>query len=615
MSTTEAQDTTKSETTPVGEDSAVKSRKDRPTGSTHFGDADWDEERPDEIGDATWGEVAKACCVHDAKEWGKIFVGACGALFFLYFFLFALELLGNSAKVLGGCRAGGLLSDETNPVAGLVIGELATALIQSSSTTTSIIVSLVGAEAISVNTGIYLVMGANIGTSVTNTIVSMGQMADGAQLERAFAGATVHDIFNLLSVAILFPLEVISHYLYHLTNAMLPDSVGDGEKWEGPIKKIVSPFAGRVLKANKDVIKDIATGKVESCDAYYPVLCLDGIEDYKHCASKCDKDAGEEVGVDCGRVGLITCDKDSGECPGFFQNGASLNDDYISGGVCLVLSLFLLFVCLMALVNVLQRGLAGMSTRIIYKATNVNGLIGIVIGAAITILVQSSSITTSVLTPFVGLGVIQLEQMLPLTLGANIGTTITGLLAAMVSDNVDALQVALCHLFFNISGIVIWYPIPIMRRIPLRGARALGRATRRSRLVPPIYIIVVFFVIPLLLLGLSSLFMQKTVGFTVLGSFLVIGVVLGIARFIWWWKKQEGLQKCLACLDRRTDMNNTMKTLPEDMQFLKSKVSLLAEHTGLPEDEEAGDAQKGSDGTAEEVAPENEEVAIEDKED
>eukprot|EP00569_Conticribra_weissflogii_P012547 CAMPEP_0171384396 /NCGR_PEP_ID=MMETSP0879-20121228/38444_1 /TAXON_ID=67004 /ORGANISM="Thalassiosira weissflogii, Strain CCMP1336" /LENGTH=866 /DNA_ID=CAMNT_0011896667 /DNA_START=2227 /DNA_END=4829 /DNA_ORIENTATION=- len=865
MSTTEAQDPVKSETNKV--ESVIRSRKERPTGSTHFGDADWDEEQVDEIGDATWGEVAKACCVHDAKEWGKIFVGACGALFFLYFFLFALELLGNSAKVLGGCRAGGLLSDETNPVAGLVIGELATALIQSSSTTTSIIVSLVGADAVSVNSGIYLVMGANIGTSVTNTIVSMGQMADGAQLERAFAGATVHDLFNLLSVAILFPLEIISHYLYHLTNAMLPDSVGDGEKWEGPIKKIVSPFAGRVLKSNKDVIKDIATGKVDSCDAYYPVLCLDGIEDYKHCASKCDKDVGEEVGVDCGRVGLITCDKDSGECPGFFQNGASLNDDYISGGVCLVLSLFLLFVCLMALVNVLQdykhcaskcdkdageevgvdcgrvglitcdkasgecpgffqngaslhddyisggvclvlslfllfvclmalvnvlqrglagmstriiykatnvngliamaigtgitilvqsssittsvltpfvglgviqleqmlpltlganigttiglqalaskcdkdageevgvdcgrvglitcdkktgcpaffqnganlhddsisggvclvlslfllivclmglvnvlqRGLAGMSTRIIYKATNVNGLIGIVIGAAITILVQSSSITTSVLTPFVGLGVIQLEQMLPLTLGANIGTTITGLLAAMVSDNVDALQVALCHLFFNISGIVIWYPIPIMRRVPLRGARALGRATRRSRLVPPIYIIVVFFVIPLLLLGLSSLFMQKTVGFTVLGSFLVIGVVLGIARFIWWWKKQEGLQKCLACLDRRTDMNsgfghcpfhlvveeeeglqkclacldrrtdmnNTMKTLPEDMQFLKSKVSLLAEHTGLPEDEEAGDAQKGSDGTAEEVAPENEEVAIEDKE-
>jgi sodium-dependent phosphate cotransporter len=115
-------------------------------------------DHPEEIGDATWSEVCTACCVHDAEGWGKIFVGACAAVFFLYFFLFALELLGNSAKVLGGCSAGGLMGDDTNPVAGLVIGELATALVQSSSTTTSIIVSLVGAEAVSVNSGIYMVM-------------------------------------------------------------------------------------------------------------------------------------------------------------------------------------------------------------------------------------------------------------------------------------------------------------------------------------------------------------------------------------------------------------------------------------------------------------------------
>jgi sodium-dependent phosphate cotransporter len=188
----------------------------------------------------------------------------------------------------------------------------------------------------------------------------MGQMADGAQLERAFAGATVHDIFNLLTVAVLFPLEVITHYLYYLTKAMLPSTITEGEEWEGPIKKIVSPLSDRIIKANKDVVKDIATGKVESCDDYYPVICLDGIEDYSHCAKKCDKDAGEVKGVDCGQVGLITCDKTSGECPGFFQNGASKHDDSVSGGVCLVLALFLLFICLMGLVNVLQRGLAGM---------------------------------------------------------------------------------------------------------------------------------------------------------------------------------------------------------------------------------------------------------------
>jgi len=228
----------------------------------------------------------------------------------------------------------------------------------------------------------------------------------------------------------------------------------------------------------------------------------------------------------------------------------------------------------------------GMSTRVIYKATKVPGIFAIAIGAAITILVQSSSITTSVLTPIVGLGVIQLEQMLPLTLGANIGTTVTGLLAALVSGKVEALQVALAHLFFNITGILIWYPIPFMRKVPLEGARALGKWTRRSRAIPGIYIIVAFFVIPLMLLGVSAIFNQGTVGFTVLGVFLVLVVVYITGRFVWFWHKQDGKQKTLDFLDKRTAMSDCKKTLPEDMQFLKSKVEQLVEHTGLPEDEE-----------------------------
>lgn len=124
---------------------------------------------------------------------------------------------------------------------------------------------------------------------------------------------------------------------------------------------LLQSVADKIIKANKDVIKDIALGKVESCDAYYPVQCLNGVEDYDSCASKCDKDAGEVTGVDCGRVGSITCDKDTG-CPAFFQDGATKKDDDVSGGVCLFLSLMLLIVCLIGLVNVLQRGLNGMLT-------------------------------------------------------------------------------------------------------------------------------------------------------------------------------------------------------------------------------------------------------------
>ena len=133
----------------------IHSRAERPTGSVHFGDIDFD---ADIVMDASWGEVLHTCCVHTPKEWGMIFFGFLLILFFLYFFLFGLELLGSSAKVMGGCTAGELFGDETNPIAGLMVGILATVLLQSSSTTTSIVVSLVG-SAISVDQGIYMIMG------------------------------------------------------------------------------------------------------------------------------------------------------------------------------------------------------------------------------------------------------------------------------------------------------------------------------------------------------------------------------------------------------------------------------------------------------------------------
>ena len=130
----------------------------------------------EDIADATWGEVCHSCCCHTPKEWAWIAVGVVALCFFLYFFLLGLNLLGSSAKIIGGCTAGELLGDDTNPIAALMIGILATVLLQSSSTTTSIVVSLVGSESIATRQAIYMVMGANIGTSVTNTIVALGQM-------------------------------------------------------------------------------------------------------------------------------------------------------------------------------------------------------------------------------------------------------------------------------------------------------------------------------------------------------------------------------------------------------------------------------------------------------
>ena len=128
-----------------------------------------------------------------------------------------------------------------------------------------------------------------------------------------------------------------------------------------------------------------------------------------------------------------------------------------------------------------------------------------IVGAALTFVFQSSSVFTSALTPLVGIGVLSLKRMYPLTLGANIGTTTTGILSALASDGAglaNSLQVALIHLFFNISGIILWYPIPFMR-LPIRAAKFLGNTTAEYRWFAVLYLITVFFVIPAILLALS----------------------------------------------------------------------------------------------------------------
>ena len=78
------------------------------------------------------------------------------------------------------------------------------------------------------------------------------------------------------------------------------------------------------------------------------------------------------------------------------------------------------------------------------------------------------------------------------------GTTTTGLLAALTaepSELAHAIQIALCHLFFNVIGILTFYPIPFMRwPIPL--AKAFGRKVFKHRWFALVYILLTFFILP-----------------------------------------------------------------------------------------------------------------------
>jgi sodium-dependent phosphate cotransporter len=418
-------------------------------------------------------------------------------------------------------------------------------------------------------------------------------------------------MFNFLSVLILFPLEIITHMLARMTEAMTrnfePNS--DAEQKTKGIKAIIGPLLDRLIKANSKVIDQIATGQAESCAVYYPTECNpSGTTTYEACVTN-------------GRVGLITCSKELWICPAFFQEGATESDDIVSGAVALFLGIFFLVICLLGLVFILKKMLLGASTRMIHKATDVNGYISMLIGTGITVLVQSSSVTTSVLTPLVGIGLVTVEQvslatvflfnsssqpiaynqyrcvslakfqMYPFTLGANIGTTITGLLAAVVASTAAAMQVALAHFFFNIFGIIIWYPLPFMRRVPIHLARGLGKATRWWRGFPILYIAVCFFGIPLILLGISALFTSGSKGLVVLGAILCIVLGLGLVKFLYWWCRQDGRYKTEACFRKRQKRKDIYNEIVDEWEPLKDDVEALKDHTGYVAPDEEDEEQ------------------------
>ncbi|XP_059167470.1 sodium-dependent phosphate transport protein 2B-like [Physella acuta] len=204
-------------------------------------------------------------------------------------------------------------------------------------------------------------------------------------------------------------------------------------------------------------------------------------------------------------VPQVDCDAFHGtrsevDCCEFLFKGIyyTLNDKAI-GAIMLVISLTILSLCLVAIVKLLHSLLQGPIALIIKKFIYADfpgplgyltGYLAIIIGAGLNIIVQSSSIFTSTLTPLVGIGVIELDRMYPLTLGSNIGTTTTAILSALANTDGlrNALQAAFCHLFFNITGILLFYPIPYLR-FPIPLAKFLGNCTADYRWFAIVYML------------------------------------------------------------------------------------------------------------------------------
>ncbi|XP_029445741.1 sodium-dependent phosphate transport protein 2B isoform X2 [Rhinatrema bivittatum] len=450
----------------------------------------------------------------------------------LYFFICSLDVLSAAFQLVGGKAAGEIFKNNavlSNPVAGLVIGVLVTVLVQSSSTSTSIVVSMVSARLLTVRTAIPIIMGANIGTSVTNTIVALMQSADRNEFRRAFAGATVHDFFNWISVVILLPIEAATGYLFYLTDAIIKTfNIEGGEDTPDLLKVITDPLTKLIVQLDKNVISDIALGKPSAENKSLIKSWCSGstvtLTNVTNASCAPPDICWTEVNV-----------TDKVRCQHLFAN--TNLPDLAVGLILLALSLLVLCTCLILIVKLLNSMLKGQVASVIKKILNtdfpfpftwVTGYLAILVGAGMTFIVQSSSVFTSAITPLVGIGVISIERAYPLTLGSNIGTTTTALLAALASDSetlANSLQIALCHFFFNISGILLLYPVPFTR-VPIRLAKGLGNTTAKYRWFAVFYLITCFLLLPVIIFALSLAGWQVLVGVGVPIVCLIIAIVV-----------------------------------------------------------------------------------------
>ena len=508
----------------------------------------------------------------DAKPWAertggekatavlKTTVQLAGVFAMLYMFICSLSFLADGFRLVAGKQAGKVFAESelfNNPVSGLMVGVLVTVLVQSSSTSTSICITMVGAGLLTVKQAIPIIMGANIGTSVTSTIVALGQAGDRNEFRRSFAAATVHDMFNFLTVAVLLPIEAATGYLYSLSTGIVNsyDSLVSQEKPPDILKVITKPFTKMIIQVDKKIINKLAEA-TPGTEQYAELEAKSLLKKPKVCsdvpvAASCTEIAEVSVTADaalCSAVSELDADEacvavmgsvdataavceyteayDPEDCKDvvyWFEGMYGSWSDTAAGWVVLIMALAILCLCLMGIVKTLKALLKGRVAVWLHATVNgdlpdlkcgdctlpTSGLAGyfrMLAGLGLTICVQSSSITTSALTPLVGVGVIKLESMYPTVLGANIGTTVTGMLAALAADG-DKLQftlaVAYSHLFFNITGIFIFYVIWPMRALPIAMARTLGNITATYRWFPVFYLFFMFLIVPSVFVGIS----------------------------------------------------------------------------------------------------------------
>lgn len=346
----------------------------------------------------------------------------------MYLFLFSVDFIGHSFKLLNRDIVDSILTLTANPFIGLFIGLLITAVIQSSSTSTALIVAVVASGSIGLTEAIPMIMGANVGTTLTSTLVSLSFITKSVEFRKAISAGVVHDFFNIFVVIILFPLE----YYYGLLSSL---ATGFSSRLVGATfvnlqtELSYSAFTKPIINLISEIIP-------------YPLL------------------------------------------------------------LAIIAFSFLAF-SIKILSKFLYRSITGGSKDVLKKYFFGGPFRSFSWGLLLTAGIQSSSVTTSVIVPFVATRKVSLKQAFNFILGANIGTTITALIAAIFKSEA-AISIALVHLFFNLIGVLIFFPFPWLKNLPILLAKRFGELAGKYRITGFIYIILTFFIIPFLLISFTN---------------------------------------------------------------------------------------------------------------
>ncbi|MBC8110688.1 MAG: hypothetical protein H7Y04_06470, partial [Verrucomicrobia bacterium] len=114
--------------------------------------------------------------------------------------------------------------------------------------------------------------------------------------------------------------------------------------------------------------------------------------------------------------------------------------------------------------------------------------------------IQSGVAATSLIIPAVLSRKTTLRRAYPFIIGAYLGASVMGLWVALLLGNAFALQIALVHLLFRMVGVLLLFPIPQLRYLPVQLSRHLATLTIRNRTMSFVYILLLFFLIPFLLI-------------------------------------------------------------------------------------------------------------------